>query len=68
MIILLPATTGGVAKALEMYSGMANISLPEFVPGALALCTTALIAGAGKVRGRARGLGGRGICYCCCLG
>jgi len=50
MLILLPATTGGVAKALEMYSGMAQVNLPSFLPGVLALCTTALIAGAGKVR------------------
>lgn len=50
MLILLPATTGGVAKALEMYSGMAQVNLPGFLPGVLALCTTALIAGAGKVR------------------
>jgi hypothetical protein len=49
MLILLPATTGGITKALEMYSGMAQVTLPEFLPGVLALCITALIAGAGKV-------------------
>lgn len=49
MLILLPATTGGIAKALEMYSGMAQVTLPDFLPSVLALCTTALIAGAGKV-------------------
>lgn len=64
MLILLPATTGGIAKALEMYSGMAQVTLPDFLPSVLALCTTALIAGAGKVRRQGSGWAWAGASSC----
>lgn len=49
MLILLPATTGGIAKSLQLYCEMAGREAPEFLPGLLALLITATIAGIGKV-------------------
>ena len=50
VLILLPATTGGITKSLSMYGAMAGASLPDFLPGVFALMITATIAGVGKVR------------------
>ncbi|PSC67853.1 ABC transporter ATP-binding permease [Micractinium conductrix] len=49
LLILLPATAGGVAKALEFYGQAAGVQLPETLPSVLALCLVAGIAGVGKV-------------------
>ena len=50
LLILLPATAGGVAKALEFYGQAAGVQLPETLPSVLALCLVAGIAGVGKAR------------------
>ena len=55
VLILLPATTGGITKSLQMYCDMAGSQAPEFLPGILALLITASIAGVGKVGTRGRG-------------
>lgn len=49
VLILLPATAGGIAKALGMYGDVAGVTLPEFLPAVLALMLTATMAGVGKV-------------------
>ena len=54
VLILLPATTGGIAKSLHMYAQMASAEVPEALPGVLALSITAAIAGIGKVGGAGR--------------
>ncbi|EFN54080.1 hypothetical protein CHLNCDRAFT_136198 [Chlorella variabilis] len=49
VLILLPATTGGITKSLQMYCDMAGSQAPDFLPGILALLITASIAGVGKI-------------------
>jgi hypothetical protein len=50
VLILLPATTGGIAKSLEMYCEVAGSAPPDFLPSLGALLITATIAGVAKVR------------------
>jgi hypothetical protein len=49
VLILLPATTGGIAKSLEMYCEVAGSAPPDFLPSLGALLITATIAGVAKV-------------------
>ena len=59
VLILLPAATGGIAKALALYAGVAGWDPPAALPAVAALLITSGLAGVSKVRVRGGGeLGG----------
>lgn len=49
MLILLPATTGGVERAVQMYADLAGAQVPGALATAAGLAVTSLIVGVGKV-------------------
>lgn len=45
IFLLLPATTAGIAKTIEMYCSASDVTLPQYVPYAVGVSVTALLTG-----------------------